>query len=216
MIQTGAEVPKDPRNPKQRWGWRAPRSSPARPANLLYADVGANFPWRLVRKEKPLKFLSLVLFPGVSSVLSVSLTPQHRRIFPPPPTKKGNDSFYQLKATFPVCCRCSFGCPPTETWNLSCFDWTLRSPGAVLYSNGVQSLRGKNIPDANTLNCECEFLPLWKSHGCWKCAAPTDFAANKLLLRNDSQKQKQGCTHIYLKRQTTSHVSLWSDLPSAA
>lgn len=114
MIQTGTKIPKDPRNPKQRRGRRAPRGSPARPANLLYADVGANFPWRLMRKEKPLRFLSLVLFPGVSSVLSVSLTPKHRRIFPPPPTKQGNDSFYQLKATLPVCCRCLLGVHPLK------------------------------------------------------------------------------------------------------
>lgn len=143
VTQTGTEVPADTRNPKQRQGQRALHSSQARPANLLYRGVGANFPWRLVCEEKPLQFLSLVLLPGISSGFCVSLTPKHGRTFPPPPTEQGNDSFYQLKATFPVCCEHCSGCPPSKTWNRSCFDWTPRSPGAVLYSDEAQSLRGK-------------------------------------------------------------------------
>lgn len=76
MTQTGTKVTTDTRNPKQYQGQRAHHGPHTRSDDLIYADIGADFPWRLMRKEKPLKFISLVLFPCISSGPSASLIPK--------------------------------------------------------------------------------------------------------------------------------------------
>lgn len=215
MTQTGAKVPTDTRNPKQRQGQRAP-TAPMwdQPTFSTQTLVQISHEGSCIKRNH-LNFSYWYRFPA-SALGFLSLWPQSM-----------DESFHLLlpsremallpaKINFSSLLQTLFWVSTRWNVKLELFWRTLRSPRAVLYSDEVQSLREKNIPDANTLDCECEILPLWKSHGCWKCAAPTDFTANKLLLRNDSRKQKQGCKHIYLKRQTNGHVSLWSDLPSAA
>lgn len=67
---------------------RAPHSSHARPASLLYRDVGANFPWRLMHKEKPLNSLTYtfgtvpVLASGFLSLGSQSMEESFHLLLP--------------------------------------------------------------------------------------------------------------------------------------
>lgn len=92
---------------------------------------------------KVLWYTHLMLPPHISSGLSIPLSPMHGSLCLLPRTVVSLNDFHQLKSTFSALLQVLLWVSTGWMWNRSCFDWTSRSPRAVLYSDGVQSFRAK-------------------------------------------------------------------------
>lgn len=210
MTQTGTKIPTNPWKLKECRGQRAPTA----PCEISQAFP--HRPWSDFSREgsgRETSSVSLsVPFPYISSGISVALTPKHGRIFPPPPTRQGNDSFTSENLVLQLAGNAVLGVHPlqSEIWAVLTGHWVPRVPVLMKCNRW-----GKKTFLMQTLSL-VKFLVRGNPMAAGNVQLPQDLLPKKVLFKEWWRQAKVRLEQIYLQRQRNDPVKLGVDFPSAA